>query len=548
MRKTASIAMAAAIVVGMALGWLTMKAPATNKVGRYQVENATKDVEFISMQPHSVADQAALERVRNYLIDRLEGMGLTPEVLTYRPINDSITGQTAEINDILAVTPGDFDSYLLLVTHYDSSPKKRIGEDSDSHGAADDGYGLSAVLELTRLLMEDAAKTPLVNGVKILFTDGEEVGLYGAKFASSDPRVTDKVSCLFNLEARGVRGPVVMFETSENNRKLIELYQKAENPYTYSLATAIYRVMPNLTDFTPFIDAGIPGLNFACLETLDYYHTSLDNFNNIDINTMRHYGDLIYPMLSEFTGSSAYSDVDWAKSDRDTIAFTPASGVLFTYSPLMGYVLLGVLALLAAAALYLSAKRKMLLSSLIWLVKWFGLMLAAAAVGLGVSFVMSWISGIPFSPTYMPKVPLADWVALLCGLGVAAALGFPIFRNVRRRGRAQAALVGGVLLQLLLTAALTFLLPGGAFLYLFPGILFCLTAIFMLVPKARIIALPFAVVAVFYTWLVFTPLLMLFHISLTIGALAVILMLEAAALSVTLPTFAGLSVKSAADV
>jgi hypothetical protein len=539
MRKIACVVLALALVAGLVMGWLTMKAPPSNKVEKYQVENAVKDVEFISQEIHTVADQAALERVRNYLVERLAGMGLAPEVISYGLVQDPIIKQPVEVNNILAATPGDFDSYLLLVAHYDSSPKKRIGEDNESRGAADDGYGLSANLELARLLMEE--ETPLANGVKILITDGEETGLHGAEAAAKDPRVTDKVSCVFNLEARGVRGPVVMFETSANNRKLIELYQKAENPFTYSLATAVYRVMPNATDFTPFINAGIPGLNFACMETLEYYHNKNDNFGNINLNTMRHYGDLLYPMIKEFTSSPVYSDVNWARSGRDAIAFTPAPGVLVAYSPLAGYILLGALALLAAVALLLLARRKMLAAALFWLAKWAALMLAAALAGLGVSLAMSRVSGIPFNPTYMPKVPFADVAVLLSGLVVAAALGLIVFRSVKKKGSAAsataapAALVGGVLLQLLLTAALAFLLPGGAFLYLFPGILFSLAALAILTDKRGIVALPIAALAVFYTSLTFAPMLMLFNIALTIGALAVVLLLETVALATTLP-------------
>jgi hypothetical protein len=513
-----------------------MKAPATSSIDGYLLENAIQDVAFISQQPHSVADQIALARIRDYLAGRLNGLGLETAIIPYGTAEDPVLKRTVEVNNILAVTPGDFGSYLLLVAHYDSAPKKRFGEDNDSCGAADDGYGLSAILELARLIMEDAAEKPLVNGLKILITDGEETGFHGAKAAAQDPRVTDKVSCIFNLEARGVRGPVMLFETSINNQKLIGLYKKAQSPFAYSLATAVYRVMPNSTDFSTLAVTGIPGMNFACMETLEFYHNVNDNYSNISTATMGHYIDLLYPMAKEFTGSPVYSALDWAKSGRDTIAFTLAPGLLISYSPLTGNILLGLLALLNVAILILLARRKLLGAALLWALKWLGLMLAAAGAGLAVTLVMSVISGVPFNPTYMPRVPLAGWIALLAGAGTFIALGVTVSRAIEKKSQAAVALLsGGVLVQLLLTAALTFLLPGGAFLYLFTGILFSLAVLLHLTVKSKLLVTATKALAVFYTFLTFTPILMLFNIALTIGALAVILLLETVALATALP-------------
>ena len=49
--------------------------------------------------------------------------------------------------------------------------------------------------------------------VSFLFNEGEELGLVGARAFLADP-LAGKVDSLVNLEARGVTGPVMMFETS----------------------------------------------------------------------------------------------------------------------------------------------------------------------------------------------------------------------------------------------------------------------------------------------------------------------------------------------
>ncbi|MFV0352666.1 MAG: M28 family peptidase, partial [Oscillospiraceae bacterium] len=64
-------------------------------------------------------------------------------------------------------------------------------------------------------LMESMAKNPPQNDVYFLFTDGEEVGLLGAAdFVRTQPQYAKEVDLLFNFEARGNAGALVMFETS----------------------------------------------------------------------------------------------------------------------------------------------------------------------------------------------------------------------------------------------------------------------------------------------------------------------------------------------
>ena len=60
--------------------------------------------------------------------------------------------------------------------------------------------------------------SPLKRPVILLFNEGEELGLVGARAFLADP-LSRNVDSLINLEARGVRGPVNMFETSRPERR-----------------------------------------------------------------------------------------------------------------------------------------------------------------------------------------------------------------------------------------------------------------------------------------------------------------------------------------
>src|SRR4029453_11941569 len=86
----------------------------------------------------------------------------------------------------------------------------------------------------------------------LLFNEGEELGLVGARAFLADP-LSRNVDSLINLEARGVRGPVNMFETSRPNAAPIAVFAEAvKRPTANSMATDVYRLMPNYTDVKSF--------------------------------------------------------------------------------------------------------------------------------------------------------------------------------------------------------------------------------------------------------------------------------------------------------
>ena len=90
----------------------------------------------------------------------------------------------------------------MFVAHYDSVPS--------GPGAGDDAASVAAILETIRALK--AGATPLRNDLIVLFTDGEELGLLGAKgFVETYPALRD-IKVTLNFDMRGDYGPSVMFQ------------------------------------------------------------------------------------------------------------------------------------------------------------------------------------------------------------------------------------------------------------------------------------------------------------------------------------------------
>lgn len=331
---------ATAVLAGLlAYGIWTRPAAEQADAEGFSAERAVKDIEVISKEHHSVAHPEERTRVREYLVQRLEQLG-ADTVMQYRydslvgPQNKHVVYTFDAVNVLAEFAPADVQdpTYLLMVAHYDSRYSQPMPKDTVwSYGAADDGYGVSVILETVNQALK--YRQDWKQGIKVLFTDAEEVGMMGMKAIwENDREVFDNVGFMINIEARGPWGPALLFETCPGNRKVMDLYaEAAEYPFTYSLTTVVYGFMPNFTDFTIVKDE-IPGMNFSTIADINHYHTDLDNFSNISAKSIQHYGAQIVPITREYLTDEAYSDRDFFKAEDDTVNFTiPVLG-LFNFS------------------------------------------------------------------------------------------------------------------------------------------------------------------------------------------------------------------------
>jgi hypothetical protein len=232
-------------------------------------------------RPHP-ADSTAGDQVRARLIARLQQIGLKPIVRDQLGCNELYKQRgvsCARVRNVIAVLGPPNGKALLLNAHYDSTP---IGA-----GAADDGIGVATLLEVAANLKNRSLKRPVI----LLFNEGEELGLVGARAFLDDP-LSRNVESLVNLEARGVRGPVNMFETSRPNAVAIGVFAKAvKNPVANSLSTDVYQLLPNYTDVNSFAERDWLTLNLAPIGNETRYHSPGDDVAALDPATVQHMGD-----------------------------------------------------------------------------------------------------------------------------------------------------------------------------------------------------------------------------------------------------------------
>lgn len=512
------------LVVATIIGYnsLNPSKPNYDDYSKVNVNNQMNHIKNIAKEPHSIFDLKAKEEVRNYLISELDKLGIDSNIYEYKDVYVERSETKEDIQNIYAQIDGKSDSYIMLVTHYDSSHAKteRYAESDGSLGAADAGYALSTILETLRVIKEN--NTELENGIKILFTDGEEYGLLGAKEAVKEKEVFDGVNYLINIEARGTKGPAIMFETSPNNSAVIDLYEHSEKPFSYSITPEIYRLLPNGTDFTVFLENNITGINISVLDGLENYHTPNDNPNNLSKESLQHYGDQVLPIVSEYVTNEKYSSEDSFESKDDSIFFI-LGNIFVKYSKTVNYVLI-LLILVGIVFLY----KRFNIENIFTVLKFSGInlifTLGVMGVSYGISRLMAMINGRPFKLTYLPLIKY-EGLIILSVIAISFVVYVMVIRKLSNKFKERNEyILGTLVLLLILSIVLSFVLPGASYLTVFPALLIVVFTIIKAIFEYNENVSYLMIVPIFIITVLYVPTIYLFNCALTFGALCATMM------------------------
>ena len=410
MNKIRPIILAVAVVLAglLAYGVCTIPSPKGLEEEGFSAARVVKDIEVISKEHHSVAHPQERAKVREYLVSRLNQLG-ADRVEVFRddslvsPKNRHVVYTFDAYNVMAEFAPlqaSEDTTYLMMVAHYDSRYSQPVLRDTVwSYGAADDGYGLGVILETVSQALKN--RDQWKQGIKVLFTDAEEVGMMGMKsMLENEHQEFDNVGLIINVEARGPWGPALLFEACSGNEKVMDLYASAARyPYTYSLTTVVYSFMPVYTDFT-MVKNDIPGLNFSTIVDINHYHTDLDNFSNVSPKSIQHYGAQILPIVETYLTDSVYSDKDYLRAEADATNFTIPLLGLYNFSK-VGYVIFNVVVFILFLLVFaLDGVRGRLKASKVFKVSASVLGLAVAVLALGefIAYLCCVSVGAKFKP------------------------------------------------------------------------------------------------------------------------------------------------------
>ena len=393
-------------------------------------------------------------------------------------------GICANVENVIAEIPGEIrEPAIALAAHYDSVPA--------GPGAADDGAGVAAMLEIARALR---ASDPLPRSVILIFTDGEEMGLLGARWLVKDSELVRRLGVVVNLEGRGVSGPSLMFETSTPNDGLVTAFARATvRPVTSSAFYAVYKQLPNDTDLTIFRRAGIAGVNFAFIGGTAHYHTPTDDLAHLSRASLQHQGEQALSLVRELAGSSALPPLRHSAVFFDWFG----RGVVSCTVPLFRALSFVLVVLGAALWFRLSRRdaRKRRAAS-------YALLSCLAAIALAAALASLLDAGLRLRgsldqpwPANARVILFAAEVAALLGLTSTGAL-------LGRKFELETGFFGFWLLELGLTALSAWLLPEAGYLFFVPALAATLLATLFLTSNARAaeIAVTGAAVAQALVW------------------------------------------------
>jgi hypothetical protein len=454
------------IVLALGLSLSSFMLPKVKKVNVekevFSAERAMQYVDKIAVKPHPLISLEH-DTVRDYLVNELTNLGLKPEI--QKDFSENIIwGKylSGNIENICAILKGNGESKeaILMVAHYDST--------NDGPGAADDAAGVATILETVRALK---ASTSLKNDVIILISDGEEMGLLGAKaFVEKNPLLKAS-KMVINFEGRGNSGPVIMFQTGDNNGYYMKEFKKAvSEPVAYSFLNEIYKYMPNDTDFTLFKKAGMDGFNFATVMGYETYHSADDTADNLNQRTLQHEGNYALSLAKHFGNLSLSST-----RKGNSVYFTVAKAVFVEYSSNLSIPLAILAVILFIATFIYGLKKKKL--SIKGTKQGFLLTLATIAVSSGIGaigyklfkyFYFDNRKKLTFNDSKVMVSHGAIWCVVLLIL-IIAIMGVS-YILISKKLCYEDMIYGSLVLWVILNIVSSFLFKSASYLFLWPTI------------------------------------------------------------------------------
>ncbi len=244
------------------------------------------------------ASQGSIQS-QDYLVATLEELAVPAFKNKYRhPFNKTGLFQTKQGINIIAYIPGThhLEEYLVLTAHYDHLGSKR---GKVFNGADDNASGTAALLYYAKQLKQK----PLRHSVIILFTDGEEIDLLGAKaFIAQQNALLSQFKLNINLD---------MIAGSQHTKRLryisrdleqilsdksIESFKQLQTHLKNNSAARLTSGFRNsrgagssikrtnwrmASDHGVFSQAGVPFIYFG-VGPHKNYHSELDDFDNVN--------------------------------------------------------------------------------------------------------------------------------------------------------------------------------------------------------------------------------------------------------------------------
>jgi len=235
-----------------------------------------------------------LNEAGKYIMNELKGLGYTNTLYHY--FKSTIDNEEFELRNIVCEKKGIDDQLIMVCAHYDCIMNNKEDSNSRAPGANDNGSGVSALIELARIL----ANKNLKHSIQFVFFSGEEQGLLGSKnYAKYIKENGINLYRLINLDMIGypfLASDAIIIERDnnidgrhnhvrENDTKSIELGELMKD-LTFTVGLQFHLDSIYDSDYEPFEKNGYVVIGVydgsADPQKNPHYHSSSDLPENIN--------------------------------------------------------------------------------------------------------------------------------------------------------------------------------------------------------------------------------------------------------------------------
>ena len=445
----------------------------------FNAERAYDLIERYSLEPRP-RGSLYHEQVRQGLIQDIQDAGFTAIEMDYRLTReDALSWGTYYGQDIIADSlvrnllvhipgTGTSSDAIMFMGHYDSVPM--------GPGANDNLIAVATMIETLHAINEH--NLTFENDLIFFFPDGEEEGLYGARFFalerspvnSVDPAIValaGHVKFLVNHESRGTGGTAIMFETTQPNADTIRYFARINRDiYTNSIANFIYSLMPNGTDYSAFSALGVQGINVANIGEGYNYHTQYDRIEELDLSLLEQHIVLEHAVLRELGNE----DLDKLyQSTQNAVFFSYLNLGLIHYGEIVAWIAM-VLAIVGYVALIQVAGKAQFVQLLKGMA---ALLLLLVTVVVGLMGVRPLLESLPVIGPRLSSSSYASTQLMFTVYGLATLIYVGVYSLIKKWLRIEALHVAQATLVLytLLGSLLTVVLFELSFLFMVPALL-----------------------------------------------------------------------------
>lgn len=475
------MAFAIVLILSVTLSFVdTVELPTTSN---FEQDNITAHIEKMCEHgPHSIADKEENQLVMEYIISEVEKLGVVNSDTTYVPaylVQDYVSTSDDEQNwylkNVIVHIPANAETAtneaVMVMAHYDSVP---MGQ-----GAADDALACSTMLEAIRYYLDRMQNGYTIeNDLVFCFVNGEEYGLYGSEAFMNEfdgfNSLVERINFAINLEARGTSGTQIMFETADDNYNTVKLFCEVnKNLFTCSVATRIYGMMPNGTDFSN-LKTHYQGVNMANIGGGENYHTQNDNPANVGASYATQQAQIVNGLLDKLANYDLNKLYE-AENSAIFFSYLNIGDVVYDLNIAVVLAIIGILLLAANIVLSFVRKKKTLAKTAKAVLSMIIGLALTAGVTFGCYYLFQLIAALAgnidihaIGTISFSNIPLIIGIGLLA-LGITVLtthFSCKLFKIESRDVTRAFAYI-----HMLLGVALSFALPDASYLFICSGIL-----------------------------------------------------------------------------